>query len=157
MSEIVKYNETSLDLVEVPTWEQAEAAARHLDIIGRNVAFWWGDFLNYCEDVFPETWTQLIPDIGWTPKTLQNWKWVCANVRKNARYETLSFGHHETVAGLDPEDQDHFLKLAAEANLTVSDLRKEIRGPQPEKPPKIRVVSCTCPECQHRFDQEVTG
>ena len=153
MSEIVKYNETSLEMAVIPSWEQAEDAARHLDVMGRNVAWWTGDFLNYIEDIFPDQWTQLIPDTGWDNKTLMNWKWVCAQVRKNGRYENLSFSHHSEIAKFDPEIQDMWLERAMEGAWTLKRLREEIRGPKKETEPKL--IHCVCPECSHEFEEEI--
>jgi hypothetical protein len=97
------------------------------------------------EELFHEQWTQLIPDIGWDKKTLQNWKWVSERVRPNGRYKTLSWSHHEAVSALNPEAQDSWLERAVEEDMTVSQLRKELRGLKAEKEPKPKVTRC--PEC----------
>ena len=149
-TEIIKYNTTRLELAIVPTWEQAEQITGTLDRIGRNVNWWIGDWLNYLADLFPEQWTQLLPDIGWDNKTLMNWKFVAENVRPNARYENLTWSHHEAVAGQPPERQDELLAMAMEGGWTVSRLREEIRGPKKEKLPKMYHVRC--PHCEAEFD-----
>ena len=152
MGEIVKYSEAGLDLAVVPTWEQVQGVADTLDTMGRNVSWWWGDFLNYCENLFPERWAQLIPDIGWSPKTLQNWMWVANRVPKHIRVSTLPFSVHAEVAKFEPEDQEMWLQLAMEGNWTVSELREAIK-PKAEKPPKL----VSCPSCGCTFNPKVKG
>jgi len=151
MNEIVKYDETHLEVMVVPTWEQAQEAMNSLDVIGRNANWWVGDFLNYVEECFGnDKWTQLIPDTGWSHKTLMNIKWVSANVRPNGRYAELSWSHHEAVSGLDPTAQDFYLKQAFDNGWTVSQLRKELRGVKPEKPEKV--YKLPCPHCGSEFE-----
>ena len=58
VTDIVKYQNGRLEMAVTPTWEQAQYAVNHLDNMGRNIAFWMGDFLNYMEDIFGEEWAQ---------------------------------------------------------------------------------------------------
>ena len=152
-TEIVEYGNGSLGLSTVPTWEQAVEQTKTLDKIGRNAAWWIGDWINYMEELFPEQWTQLIPDIGWEQKTLMNWKWVAEHVNKTERVETLSWSLHAEVAGLPPGDQAEWLERAMEGAWTVKQLREEMRGPKKEKVPKT--VPVHCPECECDFEWEV--
>jgi hypothetical protein len=144
-TDIVRYGAARLELDHVPTWDEAVEVTKRLDVIGRNAPWWIGDWLNYTESIFHETWTQLIPDIGWDEKTLKNWKWVAENVRPNGRYENLSWSHHEKIAKLPPEMQDLWLERAATGGWTVKRLMDELKGPQQEKEPKPKVTRC--PEC----------
>jgi hypothetical protein len=153
MNDIVTRNPCRLDVEAVPTWEEAEVVTFTLDTMGRNIAWWWGDWLAYCESQFGEDYAQLIPDVGWDKKTLLNWKWVCSQVRKNGRYENLSFSHHAEIAKFDPEIQDMWLERAMEGGWTLKRLREEIRGPKKDADPKF--IHCVCPECQHEFEETI--
>ena len=157
MSKIVKYNEARLDVAVAPTFDQAQEITNSLDAMTRNMQWWVGDWLNYCESLFPETWTQLLPDVGRANKSIMNWKYVADRVSKNGRYENLSFSHHAVVAKMESERQEHWLQMASEGGWTEKRLRDEIKGEAGDKPPKIQFVPCVCPECDHKFNQEVTG
>jgi len=150
MNEIVKYNETRLDVETVPTFEQAQSITNTLDTMTKNIQWWVGDWLNYCESLWPEEWAQLLPDVGRTDKSMLNWKYVADRVRKNGRYENLSFSHHAIVAKMEPDEQDSWLAMASEGGWSEKRLRDEIKGEPQEKPQKIRVVCC--PHCDTEFE-----
>jgi len=157
MGEIVKHEECRLDVAVVPSWDQAVVVSNSLFAMGQNVGFWIGDWLNYIEDLFPGTWAQMLPDIGTghEPKTMMNFKWVCARISKDDRWPTLSFSIHAEVARFDPDQQREWLEIAAEGALTVQQLREEIRGPAKEKVPKVKRLKVQCKECSAEFDIEV--
>ena len=154
-TDILKYQNGHLELAIRPTWEQAQYAVTHLDNVGRNIAFWMGDFLNFMEDLFPEEWSQLIPDIGWEEKTLMNYKWVAKAVHPDVREIRLSFSIHAVVAKLTPELQAVWLEMALEGGWSCARLTKELKGPPKEKEPKHRSLKVECPHCSEQFDLEI--
>ena len=157
MGEIVEYNECRLDIEIVPSWDKSVVVSNSLFAMGQNVGFWIGDWLNYLEDLFPDTWTQQLPDIGTghEPKTLMNYKYVCSRIAKDDRWPTLSFSIHSEVARLERDDQVMWLERAAEGAWTVKQLREEIRGPKGPKEPKVKRVKVRCPACEETFDLEI--
>ncbi|ANH80072.1 hypothetical protein A8C56_02915 [Niabella ginsenosidivorans] len=56
---------------------------------------------------------------GYERKTLQNYKHVSEKVDSSLRKEDLSFGHHNIVTQLEPDQQEYFLNKASEEKLSV--------------------------------------
>jgi len=126
-----------LDLL-YDTWERSQ--------------FYLGDLLNYAEDMLGESYAQLISE-KYSPKTLANFKYVASNIRPASRWEELSFSHHAEVAKLEPGLQFSWLQQAHEQQMSVSELRKAIKGEPAEK--KKKVIEVRCPSCGHSFTWEV--
>jgi hypothetical protein len=59
-------------------------------------------------------------------QTLANIASVCRSFETSRRREVLSFGHHEAVAALPPEEADPILAKAEKENLSVKELRREV-------------------------------
>jgi hypothetical protein len=64
---------------------------------------------------------------GLAPKTLRNYASVARRVHPNLREPSLGIEHHAAVAGLEAQEQDHWLKLTKAHNLSVPRLRKSIQ------------------------------
>lgn len=94
---------------------------------GQSVMWWVGDWLNYGESAYGETFTAAVEWTGMERQTLANAKWVCERVESSRRREDLSFGHHAAVAALDAETQVDLLELALGEGLSVQGLRAEVR------------------------------
>ena len=114
--------------------------------------FYLGDLLNNAEMVLGESYAQLIDCEKYRPKTLANFKYVASNIRPAGRWKELSFSHHAECAKLEPNLQDSWLKQAHEQQMSVSELRKAIKGEPAEK--KKKVINVRCPSCGHSFDWE---
>src|SRR5438874_5939790 len=56
-------------------------------------------------------------------RTLMNYGWVARSIESSRRREDLSFGHHQCVANLPPDQQDSWLKQAAENHLSIKPFR----------------------------------
>ncbi len=119
---------TSLDLssVEMP-FERCEALAAMLGRM-RDVTSWAiADLLVYSEGLFGEDYVHIAEATGRSRHTLSNYSWVGSHVKPKTRRADLSFSHHGEVAKLEPNDQRHWLKLAAEGGWSVETLRLELR------------------------------
>ena len=142
MTEMVKYQELGLSINRQLSWDEADAVQYVLTRYTKNLSWYWGDYLNYIEKVWPETYTQLIPeDIG-NSKTLANWKWVANRIPMSGRRKELSFSHHAEVAKYDPELRDEYLDMAIEGQWTITQMREEVRG-------KTKKRTKKCPQCGH--------
>ena len=142
MADLVKYQELGLSINRQLSWDEADAVQYVLTRYTKNLSWYWGDYLNYVEKVFPEKWTQLVPeDIG-TSKTLANWKWVSNRIPISSRRRELSFSHHAEVAKFDSPQRDEWLDMAAVGKWTITQIREEVRGPANKKTKK-------CPQCGH--------
>lgn len=98
-----------------------------------------GDWLAYGERNYGEEIAQALDDDDYDYKTLTNWKYVAGKVDTSRRRESVSFSKHAEVAPLDPEDQDRVLEKAEKENLTVRQVRDEvkaIRGTKTDDPNK---------------------
>ena len=88
-----------------------------------------GDWLNYGEKRYGETYTQataMWPELQ--QGTLANWKYVAGSVKSSLRSEDLHFSHYAVVAPLPPAEQRQWLKRAKAEKLTSRELRKIITG-----------------------------
>jgi len=139
------------------------AAGRRLGAIGRGCQWWIGDWIRYGKAKFGERYTQASKVTGYDNQTLMNMVYVASRFEISRRREDLSWSHHETVASLEPEEQDRWLDLAVTQRLTVSDLRLEVRTEQRRRvteelaehaddpSPHEGVEGLVCPRCGHRI------
>lgn len=90
--------------------------------------FYLGDWLLYGIHNFGQPYLVAQKIYGAQYQTLLNIASVCRRVAISRRREMpVTFTHHEAVAALEPKTQIHFLQLAAAKELSVADLRMEIR------------------------------
>ncbi|NLO01815.1 MAG: hypothetical protein GX126_05770 [Bacteroidales bacterium] len=74
----------------------------------------------------PKVYDELEEITGIDRRTIQDYKTV--SYRTSAgRHADLGFSHHREVAKLPPEKQETYLKKASEENLSVRDLREQVR------------------------------
>lgn len=83
-----------------------------------------GDLINATQKVYGETYLQTATEWGYEPKTVQEYAYVCRKL--SIRMENLSFGHHQKVAGLEPEWQVKWLEWALGSGASVTLLGQEI-------------------------------
>lgn len=105
-------------------WQQAGEA---LKTIEGSVMWWLGDWLNYGERVYGETYSQALDATDYSYGTLSTAKWVAKKVEFSRRIENLSWSHHQQVANLVPEAQAQWLERAAGDGLTVAELRAAVQ------------------------------
>lgn len=89
-----------------------------------SIMFWIGDWLNYGEHRYGETYSQAMDETSYSYQTLANAKWVSSRVPLSRRRENLSFEHHKEVADLEAEDQDLLLTKAEKERLPTKKFRK---------------------------------
>lgn len=75
----------------------------------------WGALKEFCEGH------------GMNYGTLRNYAFIATNVEMSRRRDNLSFGHHQEVAPLQPEQQTHWLTKASVNHWSVAELRRRIR------------------------------
>lgn len=140
-----------------------------LRLMEGSVQFWIGDWLNYGENNY-DKWTQEFdPEKNYDYGYLSNMKWVARRVDISRRRENLSWSHHQTVADLEPADQDLLLQEAEDHHLNRTKFRKlvysykkkldvpEMTAEQIEKiqtaHPDFDVVQPTVMTCADLLDQ----
>jgi len=116
---------------------------RVLRTVDTALQWWVGDWLNYgITRKYGETYDTVSEILGMTTKTLQNWAYVSKHVETSLRREVLSFGHHALVAGMNADEQAHWLDHAEQNNLSVAQMRQAIKGdteqPKPDEPEHVQ-------------------
>lgn len=92
------------------------------------VLFWLGDWCLFYKD--PSSSLRgagSLVSAVYSIRTVKNAVWVCHKIEPSRRRENLSFGHHQVVAPLPPEDQDKWLEIAEWNRYSVKLLRNEIK------------------------------
>lgn len=130
-------------------WEHAGAVLKRME---RAIRFWLGDWLNYGERQYGETYSQAIEVTGATYQALANCAYVARSVEFSRRRENLSFGHHAEVAALPAPEQDLVLERADSEGWSTRRLREFVRSgnwqaDQPAEPPLPK-----CRRCGHACD-----
>lgn len=104
-------------------WQKVFDALNHIEGC---VQFWIGDCLKYREQKWG-MYDDIAEETGIDTGTLKKYKMISEKVPTSARFEELTFSHHSEVAKLEPEKQKQFLQKAVDENLSVRELRTEIK------------------------------
>lgn len=73
-----------------------------------------GDWVVYGDQwEYGETYKTLAEQFGYEVATLHNYASVCRRVHFSLRNENLTYGHHNVVAAMTPEEQQYWLNLAS--------------------------------------------
>lgn len=117
--------------MEYDAWQQVGATLfwlrDRLDEAQDHVLFAIGDWLQYGEFEYGEKYAQAIELASKSKSRLATVQWVARSIPQERRRSSLSFRHHEEVAGLEPETQDEMLGRAEREGLGSEALREERR------------------------------
>ena len=143
---------TGLTLPSTLSFTQWARLGRALGRLGNGVQWATGDWVGRGEQ-YGEEYTQIVNDIGYKPQSLLNMAWVARRFPPSRRREKLSWGHHATVAAMEPPVADKWLEMSERNEWTVAELRRGIRalkpGDQDETP-----TCCGCPiHCPHDVEE----
>lgn len=105
-------------------WIEAGKSLRELDAA---VHWWIGDWLNFGQKAYGVTYEEAIQQTGFAYQTLADDKWIASRVGFSLRKENLTWGHHRIVASLPAAQQERLLNLAEEKQLTIDQLRAEVK------------------------------
>jgi hypothetical protein len=120
--------------------------------IDRRIQWMVGDWINageregYIDSDTYDAAERLFPQLN--RKTLREYASVARN--SSIRMDDLSFGHHQAVVALPPEEQAEVLEKARYDELSVSQLRQEIK----QETAGEEEVQC-CPTCGHKLAKGV--
>lgn len=146
-----------MDLAE---WTEA---GRRLGTMGRCGQWGLGDWIRYGNAKFGERYSRATRITGYDVQTLMNMVYVASRYEISRRRETLSWSHHETLAPLDPAEQESWLDRVVAEKLSVADLRTELRsarrgGEAPAKSSRESLqqqqaegADIVCPQCGHKI------
>ena len=119
---------TGLELPEGLGFDEWAGMSDSLLSIGKSINWWLGDWLNYGERKYGETYAAAVEATGYDEPTLMTIKWVSGAVERSIRIEHLSWSHHRIVASMEPEEQSHWLRLAFERGWSTRELRTRMRA-----------------------------
>lgn len=103
------------------------AAGRRIGAVGRCIQWLLGDWIAYGNARFGERYARAAKITGYDTQTLMNMVYVASRFQISRRRENLSWSHHETLAALDAEEQDHWLDQAQVNRWSIADLRMMLR------------------------------
>jgi hypothetical protein len=134
------------------------AVGRRLGTMGRCGQWGLGDWIRYGNTRFGEKYTRAAKITGYDVQTLTNMVYVASKFEISRRREMLSWSHHETLAALDPHDQNFWLERAVAEKLSVADLRTELRSARRHSKtstagtdkPDDATATLVCPFCGNR-------
>lgn len=110
-----------------PAYETWAQVGRQLQYIEGAVHWWIGDWLNYGERAYGETYSQAMEETPYSYGTLRNDKFVAGRIELSRRRDNVPFSHHAEVAALPPAQQDVLLDKAEVEGLTREKLRRAVR------------------------------
>lgn len=118
----------SLELSETVSYEQRRLIAVYFGEMSRHLQWWVGDLLNDSEKRDGELFAQLAADTGLSEGALQQRMSVCAAIPIKRRRPGLPFSVHLVVYRLGAREQERWLKVAADEQLTAATLRERIKA-----------------------------
>lgn len=110
-----------------PPLEVWAAYGRGLGALAAAFPFVLGDWLNYGERIYGETYAQAATETGLASGTLMNMRWVMDRVAPSRRRESLTFRAHSDVASMEPSEQDRWLDMAEDKHWNSRELREAIQ------------------------------
>lgn len=114
--------QTSADITEDEWMELGQI----IGMFESSVQWWLGDWFLTAERKWKATYEQVAARTGYAVRTLHDFAYVARSVDVSIRIETLTWGHHQVVAGLDPASQRAWLEHAAANGLSIAKLRAAI-------------------------------
>jgi hypothetical protein len=151
--------------LEVREWLEY---GRRFGMLGRNVAWWIGDWLVYGNARYGERYAHAARTTGYDTQSLMNMVYVASRFTFERRRGALSWSHHAEVAALEPGEQERWLDLAEEERMSVRSLRTELQAMRRAGRRAERALTAfagagesatrvVCPRCRNVIDIERTA
>lgn len=118
---------TGLLLPEDLPYERWLSIGDTLKRMEKSVQWWIGDWLRFGERKYGEMYSQALEITGLEYGSLANMKFVAERVESSLRNENLSWSHHVEIAALPAQQAQELLGKAEAEQLTVRELRSEVR------------------------------
>lgn len=110
-------------------------AGRVVALVERANRWWIGDYLNYGERSYGDTYTEALDLFELDYGTLADLKWLASEMGFSCRHENLSVEHHRTVAPLESDIREYWLDRAEANHWTRRELRAHIKGDRAKQLP----------------------
>jgi N6-adenosine-specific RNA methylase IME4 len=120
-------DKTSLSFKREITKDEWMYVFKSLKVVEGCVQFWLGDCLAYRQQKWG-MYDDIAEETGYEKETLRQYKKVAEMVESGVRTPNLGWSHHKQVAVLPPDRQEVYLKKAIDENLSVRELRQEVRN-----------------------------
>jgi N6-adenosine-specific RNA methylase IME4 len=137
--EKAKFEKNKLTINEDITIDEWKILGQSLKQVEGSVQFWIGDWARFGDKkgflgkyTDSKVYDELEDITGLERNTIQQYKSI-AEKTSCTRVQDLDYAHHREVAKLPEVKQIEFLNLASENNLSVRELREEIRRDEIEK------------------------
>src|SRR5207302_3471319 len=104
--------ETGIDFCDELTFDEWEQLGARLSRVGKCIGLIIGDWINYGEKRYGQTYVEALKRTGFDYGTLRDFAYVARSVALSCRHDNLGFEHHKVVAKLPPEDQRQWLNAA---------------------------------------------
>lgn len=117
---------TGIEFHQDLSFAEWDALGQKLAPIGKSIGFILGDWINYGEGRYGKKYEEALARSGMAYQTLMNYSYVARKVEISCRQENLGFEHHAVVAKLKADEQEHWLEMTKDHNLSVRRLRKSI-------------------------------
>jgi len=110
------------------TYEEWEDIGYQLARVGKGWQWWVGDWINFGEKKYGETYKAAIEATGLAYSSVKKLSLVVGQFALDRRRSNLSFNHHAEVQGLDPQEQDELLSEAESEGLSCAAVRERVRA-----------------------------
>lgn len=110
------------------TFEQWLEAGETLGRMAKSILWWWGDWLVFGEDKWPNRHAQAYDATDYAHQTLYDAAYVSRKVVFSSRLESLSWAYHREVASLQPDQQSEWLERAAQGKWSLKQLRGAVKA-----------------------------
>lgn len=111
------------------SFEEWNAIGDQIIPMAKSIGFMVGDWINYGEKRYGEKYTEAIKRSGLTMETLKLYSHVARRIEMLNRSNVLDFTHHIVAARLkDPDQQQHWLKIAEEEKMSVRRFKKSLNA-----------------------------
>jgi hypothetical protein len=117
---------TGIQFSEELSFDEWDRLGQQLAPVGKSIGFIIGDWINYGENRYGEKYQEALDRTGLAAQTLRNYAWVARRVEMSVRTDNLDFTHHQVVAKLKPDEQQHWLDMAEKHQLGKRRLQKSI-------------------------------
>ncbi len=94
-------------------------------------SFQWliGDWVVGCQNVWADTYQEVVKETGFKYSTVSNLAYVARNVPLSVRTDSLKFAHYKLLAKFPPDEQLRWVEEAVAKNWGVADLRLALNPP----------------------------
>lgn len=125
---VFKFSKTGVKAVGAdPSFDDWLKSIKEITMVTASHQWWIGDLMNFGEAKFADQCIQAINDLGLDFDTLKNYKWVSKAIAPPQRRDDVSWQHHVSVAKLDPDKQEQWLKRASEKKWSAAALKSAIK------------------------------